>query len=154
MISKKLERYLEERGADVFEVIPHPEAFTAQRTAEAEHAPGRMQAKVVMVKVDGQPTMAVLPANHRLDLERMREALDARKVHLMAEPEFEALFPDCEAGAMPPFGEMYNLPMYVDQRLSENDWILFNAGTHRESIRMTFRDYERLVRPALLPLAG
>src|SRR3989338_10724504 len=150
MISKKLERYLEERGADVFEVIPHPEAFTAQQTAEAEHAPGRMQAKVVMVKVDDQPTRAVVPADHRLDLERMREVLGARKVHLMAEPEFEALFGDCEAGAMPPFGEMYHLPMYVDQRLAENDWILFNAGTHRESIKMSFRDYERLVKPALL----
>ncbi len=151
MISEKLERYLRERGVD-FEVISHPAAFTAQQTAEAEHAPGKMQAKVVMVKVDDQPAMAVLPADHRLDLERLREVLGARKVHLMAEPEFEALFTDCEVGAMPPFGNMYQLPLYVDQRLAENKWILFNAGTHQEGIKMAFQDYERLVRPILLSL--
>ena len=148
MISEQLERYLREHGVD-FEVVPHRVAYTAQETAQREHMSGKRQAKVVMVRVDDKPTMAVLPADQRLDLEAMRETLDARKVRLMAEPEFEALFTDCEVGAMPPFGNMYHLPVYVDQRLAENEFILFNAGSHSESVKMAFKDYERLVRPTL-----
>lgn len=148
----KLTDYLEKQGVPC-ERMEHPEAFTAQQTAQAEHVPGRMQVKVVMVKVDGVEAMTVMPSTHRLNLDQLKKLLGAQEVRLMTEQEFGKLFPDCEVGAMPPFGNLYDVPLYVDQSLSESEYVVFNAGSHHESMKISFREYERLVRPVLLTFA-
>ena len=145
-VAQKLTEYLRLTRTG-FEAIPHTKTFTAMETAQAEHVPGRMVAKVVMVKADGKVIMAVLPATHHLDWKRLRELLGTPDVRLMSEQEFEQLFTDCEVGAMPPFGNLYGLPVYADGSLAEDEVIAFNAGTHEDSMKMTFRDYVRLVRP-------
>lgn len=145
-VAQKLTEFLRQTRTG-FETIPHTKTFTAMETAQAEHVPGRMVAKVVMVKADGKAVMAVLPATHHLDWRRLRELLGTPDLHLMSEPEFEKMFSDCEVGAMPPFGNLYGLPVYVDGSLAEDEVILFNAGTHEDSMKITFRDYVRLVKP-------
>jgi Ala-tRNA(Pro) deacylase len=136
-----------------FDVVSHGAAFTAQETAHAEHAPGMSMAKVVMLKADGKDVMVVMPAPYRLHEGRMKRLIGARKIRLATEREFRKLFPDCEVGAMPPFGNIYDIPFYVDFSLSQNEHIIFNAGSHRKSIRMSFEDYEKLVNPVLCSFA-
>lgn len=145
-VAMRLSEYLDEQGV-WFERLPHDPAFTAQATAQAEHVPGRMEAKVVMVKLDGKDAMAVLPATHRVDLGELCVSAGAQEARLMTEWELSRLFPDCEPGAMPPFGHLYGLPVYMDWGLVDNTEIVFNGGTHEEGIRMRLRDYERLARP-------
>lgn len=128
------------------EVMQHPEAFTAQELTAIEHVKGRHHAKVVMVNAEGEKLMAVLPADHRLDLGKIGKIVGKRAA-LAAEDEFEALFPDCARGAMPPFGNLYNVPTYVDTSLTQSEFIVFEAGTHTDAIKMSYSDYERLVRP-------
>jgi len=151
-VARKLTKYLKQNKIK-FETISHPESFTAQQTAQAERAPGKTMAKVVMVKADDKDVMAVLPATHRLNEQRFKKLLGVKKMRLSTEEEFEKLFDDCEVGAMPPFGNIYDVPFYVDQTLAQNDNIVFNAGTHRESVKIAFRDYERLVDPELCSFA-
>jgi len=151
-IARKLNEYLKTNRVR-FEVISHPEAFSAQMVAQVEHAPGRTLAKVVMVKAGRQVVMAVLPATHRLDEHRFKKLLGVKQVRLATEKEFEKLFDDCEVGAIPPFGNIYSVPLYVDQTLAQNNNIVFNAGNHRESVKISFRDYERLVEPELCSFA-
>jgi Ala-tRNA(Pro) deacylase len=135
-----------------YEVLHHPEAVTAQRIAQAEHVKGRHQAKVVMVKSGNQHLMMVLPADHQIDLEKVEKAI-GKAVSLDNEQEFKTLFSDCAIGAMPPFGNLYGLPTYVDQSLAEQDYIAFEAGTHTDAIKMSYRDYEKIVKPKVNDLA-
>ena len=135
-----------------YEILHHPEATTAQRIAQAEHVKGRHHAKVVMIKSGGQHFMMVLPADHQIDLEKVEKAI-GKAVSLDNEQEFKSLFPDCAIGGMPPFGNLYGLPTYVDEHLAEQDYIVFEAGTHTDAIKMSYRDYEKIVKPEVKDLA-
>jgi Ala-tRNA(Pro) deacylase len=135
-----------------YEILRHPEAFTAQRIAEVEHVKGRHHAKVVMVKSGAQPLMVVLPAEHLIDLEKLAKIV-GQDVSLESEEKFESLFPDCAVGAMPPFGNLYGVPTYVDKSLAEEDYIVFEAGTHTEAIKVSYCDYEKIVKPQVEDLA-
>ena len=135
-----------------YEVLHHPEAVTAQRTAQAEHVKGRHHAKVVMVKSGDQHLMMVLPADHQIDLEKVEKAV-GKAVSLDKEHDFKSLFPDCAIGGMPPFGNLYGLATYLDQSLAGQDYIVFEAGTHTDAIKMSYRDYEKIVKPRVNDLA-
>jgi Ala-tRNA(Pro) deacylase len=135
-----------------YEVLQHPEAVSAQRIAQAEHVKGRHHAKVVIVKSGDEHLMMVLPADHHIDLEKVEKAV-GKAVSLDKEQEFKSLFPDCAIGAMPPFGNLYGLPTYVDRDLAEQDYIVFEAGTHTDAIKMSYRDYEKIVKPEVNDLA-
>ena len=135
-----------------YEVLHHPEAITAQRIAQAEHVKGRQHAKVVILKRGDHHVMTVLSADHHIDLEKAEQAI-GKAVSLDTEQQFKSLFPDCAAGAMPPFGNLYGLPTYVDKTLAEQDYIVFEAGTHTDAIKMTYRDYEKTVKPRVADLA-
>lgn len=130
----------------------HPKAYTAKEVAASEHISGWIMAKVVMVVADGKLIMTVLTANHMVDLKKLAQALDARVVRLAEETEFQDTFYDCEPGAMPPFGNLYNLPVYVDLALADEEYMVFQAGTHQDTMRMTFSSYTRLVKPQLADL--
>jgi len=146
--NERLETLLREHRAP-FEAQRHAQAFTAQEIAGSEHVPGKMFAKVVMVMADGRLVMLVLPAPHLVDYGKAKALLGAREVRLAEEGEFAATFPDCEVGAMPPFGNLYGLPTYVDKSLAEDDTIVFNAGSHTETVTMKYADYERLAKPVV-----
>jgi Ala-tRNA(Pro) deacylase len=135
-----------------YEVLHHAEAVTAQRIAEAEHVKGRHQAKVVMIKSGDQHLMMVLPADHRIDLEKV-EKITGNPVSLDQEQDFKSFFPESVTGAMPPFGNLYGLTTYVDEHLAEQDYIVFEAGTHTDAIKMSYRDYEKVVQPKVEDLA-
>jgi Ala-tRNA(Pro) deacylase len=148
----KLEEYLRENEVP-FEVQHHPRAITAQEVAATEHVPGRMLAKVVMVVVDGQMMMLSLPAPYQVDLEKVGKVLGAEETRLADEEEFESTFPDCEVGAMPPFGNLYDLPVYVEEALAEDETIFFRAGTHTDTMSVRYADYEQLVEPTVAEFA-
>jgi Ala-tRNA(Pro) deacylase len=135
-----------------YEILHHPEAVTAQRIAQAEHVKGRHHAKVVMVKSEEQHLMAVLPADHQIDLEKIGKVI-GETAQLDSEEEFKSLFPDCAIGAMPPFGNLYGLPTYVDKNIAEQDYIVFEAGTHTDAIKLSYRDYAKIVKPKVGDLA-
>jgi Ala-tRNA(Pro) deacylase len=141
-----LEAYLRENKVP-FQVQHHAVAYTAQEVAAAEHVPGRMLAKVVILLGDGSLAMFVLPAPARVDLDRAAAVLGAKEVRLAHEEEFADRFPGCEVGAMPPFGSLYDLPVYVDRSLAEDETIVFEAGTHTDTMSMKYADYERLAKP-------
>jgi len=143
---EELESYLRENKVP-FQVQHHAVAYTAQEVAAAEHVPGRMLAKVVMVLGDGKLAMLVLPAPSRVNPEQAAAALGAKDVRLAQEEEFAERFPGCEVGAMPPFGNLWDLPVYVDKSLAEDETIVFEAGTHTDTMSMKFADYARLVEP-------
>lgn len=149
---ERLEAYLREQGVR-YEVTPHPEAYTAQEVAAVEHVPGRQFAKVVIADADGTQVMLVLPAAARVDLVRLRTALGAQVVRLAREEEFVARFPDCEAGAMPPFGHLYDIPLYMDRSLADQTRLVFNACSHRETIALATADYRRLANPTVIEFA-
>jgi len=134
--------------------ITHSPAHTAQTIAASAHVSGRELAKSVMLKADGKMIMAVVPAVNLVDVEMLREALGVEQVELATEREFRDLFPDCELGAMPPFGGLYGLPVYVADVLTEQESIAFNAGNFRELIRLSMRDYERLAGAKTLHFAA
>ena len=144
---EKLEAHLRENAVP-FEVHHHPPAYTAQRVAQAEHVSGRTVVKVVMAFADGKMVMLALPATRHVDLAKAAEAAGSREVRLAHEEEFAATFPDCEVGAMPPFGNLYGIPVYVDAELAKDESIVFNAGTHEDTIHMKYADFERLVKPS------
>jgi Ala-tRNA(Pro) deacylase len=134
-------------------VISHSPAFTMQEIASATHIPGKELAKTVIVEIDGRMAMAVLPGSQKVDLEQLREALGAREVTLAKEGEFRDRFPDCELGAMPPFGNLYDMDVYVADTLTEDEEIAFNAGSHTQLVRMSYRDFGRLVQPQVVQFA-
>jgi Ala-tRNA(Pro) deacylase len=145
---EKLENYLREHQIP-FQEQQHSRAFTAQDVAASEHVPGKTVAKVVIVFADGKMVMLVLPAPYRVDFTRAGAALGAKQVRLAGEAELGAAFPDCEVGAMPPFGNLYHLPVYVDKHLAEDESIIFPVGTHTETMRLKYADFERLVNPTV-----
>jgi Ala-tRNA(Pro) deacylase len=148
MIAKTLKDFLDQRKVK-YVVITHSPAFTAHEVAQSAHIPGRVMAKTVMVIIDGALAMAVLPANHRVMLDDLREITDTDDVRLAREDEFKQLFPDCEPGAMPPFGNLYDMSVYLSPDMEDEDEIAFNAGSHTEIIKMAFEDYQRLVKPRI-----
>jgi Ala-tRNA(Pro) deacylase len=148
----KLKEFLDSENIQ-YVVISHSPAFTAQQIAASAHVKGRELAKTVMVKIDGHLAMAVLPASQKVDLERLRETAGADQVELASEREFRDHFPDCDLGAMPPFGNLYGLEVYVADGLTEDDEIAFNAGSFTELVRMSYGDFERLVQPTVLRFA-
>jgi len=131
----------------------HSPAYTAQGIAALAHIPGKELAKTVIVKIDGTLAMAVVPASRQVDLERLRAAAAAQFVEIAHEDEFRRFFPDCETGAMPPFGNLYGMSVYVDEELSRDREIVFNAGTHRELVRMSWADYDMLLHPKIMKVA-
>jgi Ala-tRNA(Pro) deacylase len=148
----RLEAYLREKRVP-FEVRHHPVAYTAQEVAASEHVPGKMLAKTVMVLADGEMVMLALPAPYQVDMEKAGTALRAGEVRLAREEEFEGAFPDCEVGAMPPFGNLYDLPVYVEEALAEDETIVFRAGTHTDTMSVRYADFERLVKPTVVEFA-
>jgi Ala-tRNA(Pro) deacylase len=136
-----------------YSVHSHPTAFTAQEIAALAHVKGRRLAKVVIVKADGALVMLVLPADHKVDFARLKAALGAKEVRLAQEGEFSEVFPGCEVGAMPPFGNLFRLPVYADRSLDRDEEIVFNAGTHTLTAKVGWRDYARLVRPTVADFA-
>ncbi len=134
--------------------VSHSPSYTAQEIAASAHISGKELAKTVMIKIDGKMAMAALPASRHVNFELLAEALGGREVDLADEREFEDLFGDCEVGAMPPFGNLYDLPVYVADELAEDDEIAFNAGSHTELFRMAYADFARLVKPTVLQFTG
>lgn len=148
---QRLETYLRDNGVG-FEVREHPAAFTAQQVAAAEHVPGRRFAKVVMVKADDRLHMLVMPAPERVDRQRARAALGVNEFHIASESDFSATFADCDLGAMPPFGNLYGVPVVVDASLGENELMTFQTGTHTTTMTIRYEDFIRLVRPKVIEL--
>lgn len=140
-----IEQYLKQQKVR-YEVIHHARAFTAQQVAQAEHVPGKMQAKVVVLKGDSNFYLAMLPASYHVAVDEFGKVV-GRTCRLATEAEFMNLFPDCEVGAMPPFGSFYNLPVYADASLQEDDEIVFQAGTHTESVKVAWNDFVKLQHP-------
>ena len=151
-ICEKLENFLKDNRVE-YKVVKHPEAYTAQEIAASMHVPGKELAKVVIVKVKDKYIMTVMPASWRIDFNKLKEILGEEDVRLATEEEFRGFFPDCEPGAEPPFGNLYNLETYVDKSLTEDEHIFFNSGNHYEAVEMTYRDYERLVHPRVADFA-
>lgn len=133
--------------------ISHSTAYTAQEIAAAAHIKGKELAKTVMVKIDGKLAMVVVPASSKVDFDLLQDITGAHQVELASEPEFRSMFPECEVGAMPPFGNLYDMDVYVAESLAEDDEIAFNAGSHTELIRLSFHDFEWLVRPRIVQVA-
>jgi Ala-tRNA(Pro) deacylase len=148
----RLEDYLRENGVS-FEVQHHPRAITAQEVAATEHVPGKMLVKVVMVMVDGEMVMLSLPAPYQVDLKKVGKMLGAKEARLAEEEEFEGAFPDCEVGAMPPFGNLYDLAVYVEEALAEDETIFFRAGIHTDTMSVRYADFEQLVNPTVAEFA-
>jgi Ala-tRNA(Pro) deacylase len=143
---ERLEKYLRENAAG-FEVMSHGQVFTAQEVAAALHVPGSQVAKVVIVDAGDEMSMFVLPAPYRVNIDEVCALLGVEQARLATEKEFADLFPDCTMGAMPPFGNLYDLPVYVDRSLTEQADIVFRVGTHRESMKLAYADFARLVQP-------
>ena len=150
MVLQRLREYLDQEQVK-YVIITHSPATTAQEIAAAAHIPGKEMAKTVMMKVDGEMVMVLLPASTKVDLGRLLDATGADGVELAQEREFEHLFPGCELGAMPPFGNLFGLRTFVADELTEDEEIAFNAGSTTELIRMAYQDYARLVQPRSLP---
>lgn len=142
----KLLQYLDDNHVQ-YELVNHPKAYAAKDVAFKSGIPGRMFAKTVLVKLDGKMAMAVLPAEDKVNFHLLREAARAETITLATENEFEAIFPDCELGAMPPFGNLYGMDVYVGGTLTRADRISFNAGNHTEVLTLPYLDFERLVMP-------
>lgn len=149
MPANKVREFLDSRGVK-YVSIRHSPAFTAAEVAQSAHVSGRDFAKTIVVHTESGMAMVVLPASRRIVLADLREMLSAGHVRLASEAEFRDLFPDCEVGAMPPFGNLYGLPVYVAESLADEEEIAFNAGTHTDVIKMRYVDFEALVRPEVL----
>lgn len=148
-ILRRLKDYLDEQKVR-YRVLTHQEVYSAPEIAQALHVPGKELAKVVMVKVGERFVMTVLPANWKVDLRRLKEVFGASHVRLATEEEFQGLFPDCQVGTMPPFGNLYGLEVYVDQSLTQDEAIVFQAGTHVDAVKLRYQDFANLVRPTVV----
>ncbi|MFO7768915.1 MAG: YbaK/EbsC family protein [bacterium] len=145
---EKLKDFLDEKGVR-YVTLSHSKAYTAQEIAAAAHIPGREVAKTVIVKLDGELAMAVLPASYQVDLHKLKKASGAEDAEIATEEEFKGRFPASEVGAMPPFGNLYDMEVYVSRPLDEDERIAFNAGSHTEMIQMDYEDFQRLVEPTV-----
>lgn len=152
MAIKKLKEYLDENKIKYL-IISHSPAYTAQEMAARAHMPGKEIAKTVLVKIDGKLAMAVLPGSFKINFENLKKVLGSDNVRLADEHEFIDKFPDCEAGAMPPFGNLYGIDVFVANSLAEDEEIAFNACSHSQLIKMSYSDYEKLVKPIRLDFA-
>lgn len=151
-ILQQLQEYLDKRAIQ-YQTLTHSTAYTAQEIAALQHVPGKQMAKVVMVKKDdGTPLMLVLPASYQVDFSKLREVLGTN-AELEQEREFRELFPECETGAEPPFGNLFNLDTLVDAALAEDEEIVFNAGSHWQTVRLRYEDFARLVQPRVASFA-
>lgn len=149
---EQLERYLRDNQV-AYQIQHHPQAYTAQRIAECEHISGKKVAKSVIVLADNTRAMLVLPATSRVDLDRARACLGAKNVRLAQETEFQNAFPGCDVGAMPPFGNLYNMRVCVEKSLTGQESIVFPIGTHTETMSLKYADFERLVQPTIADFA-
>ena len=146
---KRLKEFLNSHDVK-YVTITHSRAFTAQEIAASAHIRGKELAKTVIVRLDGKMAMVVLPATYRVDFELLKEATGAGKVELASERDFKDAFPNCEVGAMPPFGNLYDMDTYVAASLTEDEDIAFNAGSHTELIRLPYREFQKHVQPQVL----
>jgi Ala-tRNA(Pro) deacylase len=146
MPSKKLKTFLDENKVKYISV-QHSSAYTAQEIAAIAHIPGKDLAKTVIIKIDGKMAMAVLPASYKVSFDSLKDTLGVKEVRLAYEQEFIDKFPDCEVGAMPPFGNIYGMDVFVAESLAEDEEIAFNACSHTELIKMSFSDFEKLAKP-------
>jgi len=151
-LSPRLQEFLSANHVH-YDTMSHPHAFTARDTAASAHIDSHEMLKTVMVRLDGKLAMAVLPSDEWLDLAQLRKVSGAREVALATEADFKDRFPECEVGAMPPFGNLYAMDVYAAASLADDDDIAFNAGSHRELMRMGWHDFERLVHPRMVELA-
>ena len=145
-ILTRLQDYLDEHKVS-YQLIRHQEAYTASEIAHTLHISGKLLAKVVIIKADDRFVMAVLPSNYKVDFERLADTLGGEHVRLATEGEFQELFPDCGVGAMPPFGNLYGLEVFVDQSLTEDEEIVFQAGSHLRAMKLRYQDFANLVHP-------
>ncbi len=146
MPARRLKEYLDREDVKYVSIV-HSPAYTAQEVAASAHITGRELAKTVIVDLDGEIAMAVLPANRKIVLQDLREVTGSDQVKFASEDRFKEKFPDCEIGAMPPFGNLYGMEVYVAEGLTHQDEIAFNAGSHTEVIKLAYGDFERLVQP-------
>lgn len=149
---RRLKEYLDKNQVKYVSIV-HSLAYTALEIAQSAHIPGREIAKVVVVVVDGNMALAVLPATRKLDVTLLKQVVGSDNVKLANEPEFKDRFPDCEIGAMPPFGNLFEMPVFVDTALTKDETIAFNAGSHIELIKLAYRDFERLAQPRVAKLS-
>ncbi len=150
---RKLKEFLDANQVQ-YETLTHPTTYTAQHTAESAHIPVKELAKTVMVKLDGKMAMAVVPTSQRVDLDLLQKATGAANIELASEKEFQDMFPGCEVGAMPPFGNLYGMEVFVSPTLTEDESIAFNAGSHTELIRLSYKEYAQLVSPVVVNLSS
>ncbi len=146
MPAKRLKEFLDSHRVKYVSIV-HSPAYTTQEVAASAHIPGREMVKTVMIKIEGEMAMAVLPSNRKVVMQDLREITGCDDVKLAGEAEFQSLFPDCEVGAMPPFGNLYGMEVYAAPSLEADEQIAFNAGTHTEVIKMAYADFARLVEP-------
>jgi Ala-tRNA(Pro) deacylase len=132
-----------------YRVSRHPTAYTAQMLAEIEHVPGRKVIKPVVVQADGEFVMCALPATYRVDLDELKAQLQVTDVKIVDEPRLTELFPDCELGAAPPIGRMFGMTTLMDESLTADDHVTFQAGTHRDAVTMSLADYRRAAQPEI-----
>jgi len=149
---RKLKKFLDDNGIK-YVTVSHSIAYTAQEVAASSHISGKDMAKTVMIKVDGSMAMAVLPASFQVDFHLLKKTLGAKNVDLATEQEFKGEFTDCEVGAMPPFGNLYGMDVFIDEHLCEDEEIAFNAGSHTELIKLAYSDFEQLVKPKIMIFA-
>lgn len=152
MAAKRLKEFLDENKVRYI-TVSHSPAYTTQEIAAKAHLPGKEIAKTVLIKIDGKLAMAVLPGSFKINFEELKRAIGSDKVRLADEHEFIDKFPDCEVGAMPPFGNLYGVDVFVANNLAENEEIAFNACSHSQLIKMAYADYEKLVKPVRLEFA-
>lgn len=150
---KKLQEFLNSRNIK-YVTISHSAAYTAQEIAASARIPGKELAKTVIVKVNGEMAMAVLPACYKIDFDLLKEAAAANKVELATEEEFKDKFSECEVGAMPPFGNLYGMDVFVADTLAEDQEIAFNCGSHTELIQMSYKDFEATVKPKIVKFSS
>jgi len=144
----KLKQFLDDQQIKYLSIY-HSKAYTTQEIAASAHIPGKEVAKTVVIKIDGRTAIAVLPASYKIDFDLLKELTGATKIELASEQEFKDMFPGCEVGAMPPFGNLFGLEVFVAESLAEDKEIAFNAGSHAELIRVAYRDFERSVKPTV-----
>ncbi len=149
---RKLKEYLDSNGVK-YVSVSHSPAYTAQEIAARVHVRGKQLAKTVMVKIDGKIAMAVLPASRQVDFDYLKKEIGVPRVELAREDDFKDLFPECDIGAMPPFGNLYGVEVYSDKTLEEDEEIAFTAGTHTEIIKLPYSDYKRLVNPKMIRIS-
>ena len=152
MPSKKLKEFLDTNKIK-YVSITHSSAYTAMEIAALAHVPGKDLAKTVMIKINGHMAMVVLPATHMIKMDLLKKAVGNENLRLASEQEFKDKFPDCEVGAMPPFGNLYSMDVFASTALKEDEEIVFNAGSHTELIKLSYKDFERLVNPKVAEIS-